>query len=134
MRLRSDARRARVSEPMRIPLLVVGGGIGGLAVALAVARHGHPAHVLEKASAFAEIGAGLQLAPNATRMLHRLGILDEVLEQAMRPKRLVMRDTRSGDRLITLDVDGAFFRHFEFPYIVMHRADLLDAEHLACEA
>jgi 3-hydroxybenzoate 6-monooxygenase len=118
---------------MRIPLLIVGGGIGGLAAALAAARHGRPAHVLEKAPQFSEIGAGLQLAPNATRMLHRLGILDEVLKHAVRPKSLVMRDAMSGDHITSLDVGRAFLDHFGYPYIVMHRADLLDAEYHACE-
>ena len=118
----------------RIPLLIAGGGIGGLGAALALSRHGRPAHVLEKAPQFAEIGAGLQLAPNATGMLHRLGILDRVLEQAVRPRRLIMRDAFSGDRITELDVGPAFLAHFRYPYIVMHRADLLDAEYQACAA
>jgi len=63
-----------VTRSARIPLLIVGGGIGGLATALATAQAGYPAHVIEKAEEFTEIGAGLQLAPNATRMLDRLGI------------------------------------------------------------
>ena len=63
-----------------IPLLVIGGGIGGLATALAAAQRGFPVHVIEQAPQFGEIGAGLQLAPNAVRMLDRLGIMDTVLE------------------------------------------------------
>jgi 2-polyprenyl-6-methoxyphenol hydroxylase-like FAD-dependent oxidoreductase len=59
----------------RIPLLVIGGGIGGLAAATAASKAGQPVHVIEKAEAFAELGAGLQLGPNTTRMLDRLGIL-----------------------------------------------------------
>ena len=89
---------------MRIPLLTAGGGIGGLAAALALARQGRPAHVLERAPQFAEIGAGLQFAPNATRMLHALGLLDEVLRTAVRPRRLVMRDAVSGDGITSLDL------------------------------
>src|SRR5688500_11914172 len=118
----------------RIPLLIAGGGIGGLGAALAVSRHGRPAHVLDKAPRFAEIGAGLRLAPNATRMLHRLGILDQVLEHAVRPGRLIMRDAISGTPITELDVGRAFLAHFGYPYIVMHRADLLDAEYQACAA
>jgi 3-hydroxybenzoate 6-monooxygenase len=66
----------------RIPLLVIGGGIGGLAAAIAASKAGQPVHVIEKAEAFTELGAGLQLGPNATRMLDRLGILADVLTKA----------------------------------------------------
>lgn len=62
-----------------IDVAVVGGGIGGLANALALASSGHRVRVLERASAFAEVGAGLQLAPNATRILREWGLLDEVI-------------------------------------------------------
>jgi salicylate hydroxylase len=113
---------------MQLPVLIVGGGIGGLATALALARHGRTSHVLEKAPAFGEIGAGLQLAPNATRMLDRLGILGEVSRCAVRPKFLVMRDARSARCITSLDLGPAFMRHFSYPYLVMHRGDLLEAE------
>jgi 3-hydroxybenzoate 6-monooxygenase len=119
---------------MRVPILIAGGGIGGLATALALSRKGKPAHVLEKAAQFAEIGAGLQLAPNATRMLRCLGILDDVLRDAVRPRRLVMRDALSAEVLTSLDVGERFDAHFGAPYVVMHRSDLLDAELAACRA
>ena len=83
----------------RIPLLVIGGGIGGLAAAIAASKAGQPVHVIEKAEAFAELGAGLQLGPNATRMLDRLGILGDVLRKAMFPRFLVMRDAVSGQHI-----------------------------------
>ena len=118
----------------RIPFLIVGGGIGGLATALAASRGGHCAHVIEKAEEFAEIGAGLQLAPNATRMLDRLGILGEVKKHATFPKRLVMMDAVSGKEITTLDLGPKFLEHFEYPYLVMHRSDLLTAELEACRA
>jgi 3-hydroxybenzoate 6-monooxygenase len=118
----------------RVPLLIIGGGIGGLATALAAARAGHFAHVIEKAEEFTEIGAGLQLAPNATRMLERLGILAEVKKHAMFPKRLVMMDALSGREITALDLGQGFVRHFRYPYMVMHRGDLLAAELAACHA
>jgi 3-hydroxybenzoate 6-monooxygenase len=62
-----------MGKSSRIPFLIDGGGIGGLAAALATAKTGRPVHVIDKAAQFAEIGAGLQLAPNATRTLDRLG-------------------------------------------------------------
>ncbi|PWT97171.1 MAG: 3-hydroxybenzoate 6-hydroxylase [Terriglobia bacterium] len=118
----------------RIPLLIAGGGIGGLAAALAASRAGLSAHVLEKSAEFAEIGAGLQLAPNATRMLDRLGILEVILTQAVFPRRLVMMDAVTGKHITSLDLGSKFLEHFGYPYILMHRGDLLAAELAACQA
>ena len=118
----------------RIPLLIIGGGIGGLATALAASRGGYSAHVIEKAQEFTEIGAGLQLAPNATRMLDRLDILGDVKKHATFPQRLVMMDAVSGQEITALDLGPKFLEHFEYPYIVMHRSDLLTAELAACRA
>ncbi|HLK47051.1 MAG TPA: FAD-dependent monooxygenase, partial [Bryobacteraceae bacterium] len=114
--------------------MIAGGGIGGLGAALALARAGVRAHVLEKSSAFAEIGAGLQLAPNATRMLDRLGILPEICRRANFPKRLVMMDAVSGKPITALDLGPKFVAHFGHPYILMHRGELLAAELAACRA
>src|SRR6476660_3508327 len=102
-------------------LLVVGGGIGGLATALAAARAGRTVHVIEKSPEFTEIGAGLQLAPNATRMLARLGVLADVLAPATFPRSLVMMDAVTGSPLTRLDLGDAFRDHYGFPYIVTHR-------------
>jgi salicylate hydroxylase len=118
----------------RIPILIAGGGIGGLAAALSISRAGLPVHVLEKAAHFSEIGAGLQLAPNATRMLDRLGILGTVRQHATFPERLVMMDAVSAEPITSLDLGPKFLRHFGFPYILMHRGELLRAELAACEA
>ena len=105
--------------------MIVGGGIGGLGAALAISRAGLPVHVLEKAEEFAEIGAGLQLAPNAMRMLDRLGILNEIRRHAVLPQRLVMMDAVSGQHITSLDLGPKFLEHFGYPYIVMHRGDLV---------
>ncbi|HZD64607.1 MAG TPA: FAD-dependent monooxygenase, partial [Acidimicrobiales bacterium] len=118
----------------RGPVLIVGGGIAGLATAAALARLGHEAHVLERAPGFAEIGAGIQLAPNATRILHTLGLLDQVAEGAVFPRRLVLADVRSGATLASLDLGGAFRARYGFPYLVMHRGDLLGILEEACRA
>ena len=115
-----------------VPLLIVGGGIGGLATALAAARAGRYVHVIEKSPEFTEIGAGLQLAPNATRMLDRLGLLEEVLSVATFPKNLVMMDAVTGSPITRLDLGDRFRAHYGYPYIVMHRGDLLAAELAAC--
>ncbi len=123
-----------MSRAGNIPLLIAGGGIGGLAAALAASRAGRPVHVLEKAEQFAEIGAGLQLALNATRMLDRLGILDEIRRHAFFPHKLVMMDAVSGRHITSLDLGEKFLAHFGHPYLVMHRGDLLATELAACQA
>ncbi len=121
-----------MARPGRIPFLIVGGGIGGLATALAASRAGYPAHVIEKAEEFTEIGAVLQLAPNATRMLDRLGIWEEIRKRAIFPKRLVLMDALSGRPITSLNLGEKFLNHFGHPYIVMHRGDLLSVELEAC--
>ena len=122
------------SDVVEVPLLIVGGGIGGLATALGCARAGRPAHLIEQASAFVEIGAGLQIGPNATRMMHRLGILDEVEKVAVRPAQAVMRDALTGERLTALTLGEPFRDHYGYPYLVMHRSDLLQILLDACRA
>ena len=112
-------------------LIVMGGGIGGLATALAASASGCHVQVLEKADRFSEIGAGLQLAPNASRMLQSLGILDDVRKHACFPPRLVFMDAITGQPLTY--VEGAkLTERYGYPYFVVHRADLLDAEVAAC--
>ena len=115
-------------------LLIAGGGIGGLATALAVARTGRPVRVLEKSPQFGEIGAGLQLAPNASHALARLGVLDAIAPYAVRPRRLLWRDARSGARVTALDLGERFVARYGHPYVVMHRGDLLDVLLAACRA
>jgi salicylate hydroxylase len=123
-----------VHRSNELPLLIAGGGIGGLAAALAIARAGRPVHVLEKAPQFGEIGAGLQLAPNASHALERLGVLDAIAQYAVYPRRLLWRDARSGARVTALDLGEKFRAHYGHPYVVMHRGDLLDVLLDACRA
>ena len=101
-----------------------GGGIGGLSAALMLSRAGLRVRVLERAQEFAEIGFGLQLAPNATRLLSEHGLLDDVLERAVTPQRLVAINALTGQRLTELDLEQAR-RRYGAPYIVVHRGDLL---------
>jgi 3-hydroxybenzoate 6-monooxygenase len=113
-----------MQHPQPIPLLIVGGGIGGLASALAVADTGRPVHLLEQAPAFAEVGAGIQLAPNATAVLDRLGVLAPLSERAVFPNRLVLMDAVAGEPITALDVGADFRERYGHPYVVVHRGDL----------
>lgn len=112
-----------MTSPSGPDVVVVGGGIGGLAGALALGRVGKRVRVLEQASRFGEVGAGLQLAPNATRILGGWGLLDEVVARGAVPRRLVMRDAIDGVELSHLDLADAE-RRFGAPYVVIHRSDL----------
>jgi len=118
----------------RTQILVAGGGIGGLAVALALARRGRAVHVIEREPEFGEVGAGLQLAPNASWALDQLGVLPEIHSYAVFPKRLVWMDAVSGEQLTSMDLGAPFVEHFGYPYFVMHRGDLLEVLLRAAQA
>jgi 3-hydroxybenzoate 6-monooxygenase len=118
----------------RFPTVIVGGGIGGLTAALALSRTGRRVHVVEKAEAFGEIGAGLQLAPNAMHVLDELGLLAEIGKEAVFPARLQWMDALTAKPITAIDLGAAFRRRFGQPYIVTHRGDLLAALLAACRA
>jgi len=103
--------------------LVVGAGIGGLAAALALARQGFGVDVFERAPALQEFGAGLQLTPNATRALARLGALAAAREVAMAPRAVRILRGANGAELARLPVEGAE-RRWGAPYLAIHRVDL----------
>ncbi|MGR6964998.1 FAD-dependent oxidoreductase [Geodermatophilus sp. URMC 61] len=106
-----------------VDVLIVGGGIGGLANALALTRKGLRVRLLERAPAFGEVGAGLQIAPNCTRILDSWGLLPEVLSHGVQPQNLVMKDAVDGTVLTRLDLADARERYGS-PYVVIHRSDL----------
>lgn len=105
-------------------VIVVGGGIGGLAAALGVVEAGKTVAVLEQAPQFGEVGAGIQLGPNAMAVLDRFGLVDEINKLAVFPKRLVLKDVYTGEELTALDLGEEFQERYGQPYIVMHRSDL----------
>ncbi|WP_445184151.1 FAD-dependent monooxygenase [Pseudonocardia sp. Cha107L01] len=119
-------------KPRRAEFLVMGGGIGGLAAALALAREGLRVLVLERAAEFGEVGAGLQVGPNASRMLDRLGVLPAVTRDAFFPRRLLLRDAVTGAPITALETADAFRERFGYRYLVTHRADLHRAVVEAC--
>lgn len=105
-------------------VVIAGGGIGGLANALALAREGHAVRVLERAPVFGEVGAGLQLGPNSTRILRAWGLLDAVMQRAVVPRAIEFRDMDDARLLTSLDLGPAFLARYGAPYVVMHRQDL----------
>ena len=105
-------------------VLIVGGGIGGLTAALALERHGIPSQVIEQASEFKEIGAGIQLGPNVFWMLDRLGLIAPVSALAVFPNNLIMRDSITGEEVTRIPLGDAFRNKFHHPYALIHRADL----------
>lgn len=109
------------------PVVIAGAGIAGLTAALAFARHGVRVHVHERSPVLEEVGAGLQLSPNATRILDRLGVLDLVSTSAVRPEAVVLRDAASLIERGRVPLGAAGERLWKAPYLVAHRADLQSA-------
>lgn len=105
-------------------IIIAGGGIGGLATALACARKEISVLVLERRTSFAELGAGIQLGPNAFHALDRLGVGEQVRDRACHVKQLTLMDGIDGTRLAHLNLGERYQRDLGNPYAVVHRADL----------
>jgi len=107
------------------PVLIVGGGLGGLATALGLGRRGRQVCLLEQSEEIAPIGYGVQIGPNVLPVLAQLGLEDEVRLAAYLPDDLLLLDAYSGERLVRVPLKGeAFEARFPAPYICIHRVDL----------
>lgn len=115
-------------------VVVAGGGIGGLATALAVTRSGHRAVVAESADRFAELGAGIQLAPNGLHALDALGVGDQVRARAVHMDELRFMDGVTGEHVTSLGLTARYRSRFASPYVVVHRARLHAVLLDACQA
>lgn len=104
--------------------LIAGGGIAGMAAAAALARLGWQVRVYERAESFGEVGAGLQMSPNASRVLRWLGVLDEAARVGSRPERAELRDGTTGERIYRADLGDTAEQRWGAPYLHLHRADL----------
>lgn len=119
----------RSGEP---DVIIVGGGIGGLSAAFALSRQGLKVQVLERSPEFGEVGAGIQIAPNCTRILNAYGLLEEAKELGVLPVAMVMRDAVDGTVLTSLDLKD-MERRYGTPYMVIHRSDLHGLFLKACQ-
>ena len=115
-------------------IIIAGGGIGGLAAALGLARKGYRALVLEQAAELGEIGAGIQLGPNAFHAFDYLGVGDEARAQAVYVDKLVLMDAVTAEEITHIPVGDDFRSRFRNPYAVVHRADLHGVLLRACRA
>jgi salicylate hydroxylase len=115
-------------------VVIAGGGIGGLAAALACARQGVPVQLLERAAQLSEVGAGIQIGPNVTRILQAWGLGDTLAQVAAFPRRLQARDARTGQVLGSLRLGERAQALYGAPYATIHRADLQNLLHAAALA
>ena len=111
------------SPSLEIPVLVAGGGIGGLAAALALVRQGFRVKVLEQAPDIGEIGAGMQLGPNAFHAFDALGVGEQARSRAVYTDFMVMHDALDEYQVGMIPTGEAFRQRFGNPYAVIHRAD-----------
>lgn len=109
----------------KLPVIVVGGGLGGISTALALGRQGQAVSLLEQSAEIAPIGYGVQIGPNVLPMLDRLGVGDAVREAAYLPEKLLLLNGNCGSTIFDIPLTGAAFEaRFEAPYIAIHRVDL----------
>ena len=116
------------------PVLIAGGGIGGLSCALALARKGFASIVLEQARQFGEIGVGLHVAPNALNALRALGVENAAKRHALLIERILLKDGISGETIVDIECGADFVERFGNHYAVAHRADIHGALLDACRA
>lgn len=111
-------------EKQQQKVIIVGGGIGGLAAALALTRQGIRVQLLEQAEQIGEIGAGIQLGPNAYAALDALGAGEAARRRSVFTDHIIMMDAVDAGEVLRIDVGAAFQQRFGNPYGVIHRADI----------
>ncbi len=107
-------------------VVIAGGGIGGFSAAIALCKAGFEVEVVERAAALQEVGAGLQLSPNATKGLAALGVLEAVAAVSSMPETLEMRIGRTGQKVFSIPIAREARNRYGTPYLHAHRADLIE--------
>lgn len=107
-------------------VLIIGAGIGGLTTALALAQRGFAVEVLEQAPAIKEVGAGLQLSPNAMAVYSALGIADQIEALSCEPRAGILRNGKKGTPLMKTEMGEVYHRRYSHKYLHIHRADLIE--------
>ena len=123
-----------MTKSQALPILIAGGGIGGLTAALALSRHGFRVCLIEQTREFKEIGAGIQLGPNAFKMFDRLGITDQINNTAVFPESLLVMDSITAEEITRISLGENFRGRFRYPYALIHRADIHSVLLQACRS
>ena len=107
-------------------MVIVGAGIGGLTAAGLIRQAGHEVELVEKAAQFGEVGAGIQIAPNASRIIAAMGLGDELADVGTIPERMVLRRWQDDQHLMTVPGGSAHIERYGHPYYNVYRPDLVD--------
>ena len=114
-------------------IYIAGAGIAGMTLALALAKYGATVIVLERNKKVQEVGAGLQISPNARRVLNQLGLDKAITAKSFEPKAIDVYPFRANKPVTSLELGEVMRQRYGVPYAVMHRADLADALYRACK-
>ncbi|PVH98236.1 FAD/NAD(P)-binding domain-containing protein [Periconia macrospinosa] len=114
---------------LKLDIVVVGAGLGGLALSIALARRGHSVRILEQAWELGEVGAGIQIPPNSGRLLRRWGVFEHLEKWAVQPEAINFRRWENGKIIGYTALGDDFKDNFEVPYYVVHRAHFHESLH-----
>ncbi len=114
-------------------VVIAGGGIGGLCAGIALAKVGFAVELIERAQALTDVGAGIQISPNASKGLAGLGVLEAVAQVASAPETLEMRIGRTGKKVFSIPIAQEARKRYGAPYFHVHRADLIEILKRAAE-
>lgn len=112
---------------MKLKVIISGAGIGGLATAIALARRGHKVTAFEQVQELGEVGAGLQIPPNASRLLQKWGLERHFRSKVVEPACISFRRWKTGEVIGHTELVPQFQQTYDAPYYVVHRADYLEA-------